>query len=102
MAKGSTNYRKFGDHCYYTGKYRGAEHSICNLKFNVPNENPVIFHNGSNYDYHFIMKELANEFEEKFECVRDDTEKYETFSVPIGKEVTKIGKDGNGSVVTIS
>ena len=58
FAKGK-NYRKVRDHCHYTGKYRGAAHSICNLKFNVPNEIPVVFYNGSNYDYHFIIKELA-------------------------------------------
>ena len=45
---------------HYTGKYRGATHSICNLKFNVSNEIYVVFHRGSNYDYHFIIKELAN------------------------------------------
>ena len=50
------NYRKVR-HCHYTGKYRGAVHSICNLKFKVPNEIPVFFNKGSNYDYHFIIKE---------------------------------------------
>ena len=44
----------------------GAANSICNLKFNVSNKIPVVFHNGSNYDYHFIIKELANEFERQF------------------------------------
>ena len=29
-------YRKVRDHCYYTGIYRGAAHSICNLKYSVP------------------------------------------------------------------
>ena len=43
-----------------TRKYRGAAHSICNLEFNVHNEISVVFHNGSNYDYHFFIKELAN------------------------------------------
>ena len=46
----------------------GATHSICNLKFDVPNETHVFFHNSSNYDYHFVIKELANKFEGKFEC----------------------------------
>ena len=96
------NYKKVRDHCHFTGKYRGAAHSICNLKFNVPNETPVVFHNGSNYDYHFIIKELASKFEEQFECLGENTEKYKTFSVPIEKEITSIDKDGNESIVTMS
>ena len=98
----SINYWKIRDHCRYMGKYRGEVHSICNIKFNVFNEIPVVFHNGSNYDYHFIIKELANKFEGQFECLGENTEKYKTFSVPIEKEVTKIDKDGNESVVTTS
>ena len=50
------NYRIARDHCHYTGKYRGAVYSIYNLTFNVPNEIPVVFHKGSNYDSHFIIK----------------------------------------------
>ena len=26
-------YHKVRDHCHYTGKYRGAAHSICNFRF---------------------------------------------------------------------
>ena len=37
------NYWKVRDHCHYTGRYRCTAHSICNLKFNEPNEVPVIF-----------------------------------------------------------
>ena len=51
---------------------------------------------------HFIIKELANEFEGQFECLGENTEKCKTFSVPIEKEVTNIDKDGNESVATIS
>ena len=57
------NYWKVRDHCHYTGKYRDAAHSICNSKFNVPNEIAAVFHNGSNYCYDSIIKELANKFE---------------------------------------
>ena len=46
-----------------------------------------MFHNGSTYDYHFIIKELVKEFEGNFECLGENTEKYITFSVPIKKEI---------------
>ena len=68
----------------------------------MPNEIPVVFHNGSNHENHFILKELANQFEGQFECLEENTQKYKTFSVPIEKEDTNIDKDGNESVVTIS
>ena len=77
-------YRK--DHCHNTGEYRGAAHSICNLKCRVPKKVPLVFHNGSNYDYHFIIKELAEEFKKQFTCLGENTEKYITFTVPIGKK----------------
>ena len=61
-AKKITNDNKnVGNHCHFTGKYR------------------VVFHNGSTYDYHFIIKELAKEFEEQFECLGENTENYITF-----------------------
>ena len=60
-------YRKVRDQYHYTGKYRGAAHNICNLRFNVPNEIPVVFHRVSSYDYHFIIKELVIEFEGELE-----------------------------------
>ena len=51
--------QKVRDHCHYTGKYRGAAHSICHLRYKISKEIPVVFHNGSAYDYHFIIKKLA-------------------------------------------
>ena len=47
--------RKVRYHCHHTMEYRGAVHSICNLKYSVSKRIPIIFHNGSNYDYHFIV-----------------------------------------------
>ena len=96
------DHRKVRDHCHYRGKYRGAAHSVCNVKFNVPNEIPVIFHRGSNYDYQFIVKELANEFDGQFECLCENEEKPNTFSVHIKQEVIKISKDCNESNESIS
>ena len=77
-------YKKVRYHCHFTGKCRGAAHSICNLNYKIPKELPVKIHNGSKYDYHFIIKELAEEFRgEDFECLVENTEKYISFSVPI-------------------
>ena len=53
------NYCKVRDHCHHTGEYRGVVHSIWNLKYSLTKRIPIVFHNGSNYDYHFIIKEWA-------------------------------------------
>ena len=91
-------YHKVRNHCHYTGKYRGAAHDICYLRYKIPKEIPVVFHNDFTYDYHFIIKELAEEFEGEFE----NTEKYITFSVPIEKGITKKDKNGNDKITKIS
>ena len=85
--KSDKKHHKVRDHCHYTGKYRGATHNICNLRYKVPKEIPVVFHNGSTYDYHFIIKELVKEFEGNFDCLGENTEKYMTFSVPLKKKI---------------
>ena len=48
--------RKVRDHFHFKGKYRGAAHSTCDLRYKIPKNIPVIFHNRSTYDYHFIIK----------------------------------------------
>ena len=80
------NYIKVRDHCHYTGKYRRAAHRICNLMYNTPREIPIAFHNGSSYDYHFIIKGLAKEFDGDFEYLGENKEKFITFSLPNKKE----------------
>ena len=85
--KGFNNDMKVRDYCHFTGKYRGAAHNTCNLRYKIPKNIPVIFHNGSTYDYHFIIKKLAYEFDGNFECLGENTEKYITFSVPIKKRI---------------
>ena len=54
-------YHKVRDHCHYTRKFKGAAHSICNLRCKTLKEIPIIFHIGSTCDYHFIIKQFAKE-----------------------------------------
>ena len=44
-------YQKVRDHCHYTRKFRGAAHNICNFRYKIPRGIPLVFHNGSTYDY---------------------------------------------------
>ena len=74
------NYRKVRDHYHFIDKYRCAAYSICNF---VSLEIPVVFKNRSNCDYHFIIKELANELKDQFECNEENTGKQKTFSIPM-------------------
>ena len=57
------------------------------MRYKVLKEIPVVFHNGSTYDYHFIINELVKEFKGNFECLGENTEKYITFLVPIKKKI---------------
>ena len=83
--KNYKNRKKVKDHCHYTGKFRGAAHSKCNLNYKVPKDIPIIIHNAS-YDTHFIINQLAEEFKGELNCIGENMEKYITFSVPIKKK----------------
>ena len=72
-------YLKVRSHCHYTEKYRRAAHDICSLRYKIPKEILIVFYNGSTYDYHFIIKELAKEANGQYECLGENTEKYITF-----------------------
>ena len=76
---------KVRDHFHHTGKFRGAADSSCNLNYKITKEIPVVFHNGSTYDYHFIIKQLVKKVKGNFDCLGENTEKYITYSVPIKK-----------------
>ena len=66
----------------------------------MPHQIPAVFR--SNYEYHFIIIELENGFKGKIECHGENTEKYKTFSDPVGIELKNVGKDGNENVIIIS
>ena len=88
MDKDDENYqnkRKVKDHCHYTGKFRGAAHSKCNLNYKVPKDIPMIIHNAG-YDTHFIINQLTKECNGELNCIGENMEKCTTFSVPIKKK----------------
>ena len=87
--------QKVRDHCHITGKYRGAAHSDCNLKWAISAEKlkiPVIFHNLKGYDCHFIMQKIGHLVRQDVNIdvgvIASNFEKYIGFN--IGKHLTFI------------
>ena len=73
------NKEKVRDHCHYTGKYRGAACSKCNLKMKKPKFIPVVFHNLEGYDSHLFIKTLGVT-EGDINCIPKTEEKYISFT----------------------
>ena len=85
--------KKVRDHCHYSGLYRGAAHSSCNLQYKIPIYIPVIFHNLAGYDAHLFIRELAK-YTTCMGLIAKNTEDYISFSIKV--EVDKyIYKNGN-------
>ena len=84
------------DHCHYTGRYRGAAHNICNLKYSKPNNISVFFHNLTGYDSHLFIKKL-NATTGAIDCIPNNEEKYISFSKTIktGEYTNKKGETKN-------
>ena len=89
MDKDDENYKnrkQVKDQCHYTGKFRGAAHSKCNLNYKFPKDIPIIIIDNASYDTHFIINHLAEEFKGELDCIGENMEKYITFSTPINKK----------------
>ena len=72
------------DHCHFTGRYRGAAHNSCNLKYRKPKNISVFFHNLSGYDSHLFIKKLGSpDKNENIDCIPNNEEKYISFSKTI-------------------
>ena len=65
--------------------------AICNLYSYVTTRTPVVFHNCSNYEYHFIIKELPNKFTGQYKCLGENTEKH-VFLFQLKKKSEKLTK----------
>ena len=90
------------DHCHFTGRYRGAAHKRCNLKYRKPNNISVFFHNLSGYDSHLFIKKL-NTTMGNIDCIPNNEENYISFSKTIktGEYTDKKGetKDKNFKII---
>ena len=92
------NEEKVKDHCHYTGRYRGAAHNECNLKYRNPNVTPVVFHNLSGYDSHLFLKNLGFS-EGNIDCIPINEEKYISFSKKINVGTyLKMALDADGDI----
>ena len=89
-------YKKNGkvrDHCHYTGRYRGAAHNSCNLKYRKPNFTPVVFHNLSGYDSHLFIKNLGFTTG-NIDFIPNDEERYISFTknIKVGSYMNSEGE----------
>ena len=73
---------KVRDHGHFTGEYRGAAHTDCNLKCKKRYILPVVFHNLQGYDSHLFIKQLAK-VSGGLSCIPSTEEKYISFSKKI-------------------
>ena len=70
---------KVRDHCHFTGRYRGAAHNSCNLKYRIPEFTPVAFHKLAGYDSHLFIKEFGFS-KGNIDCIPNNEEKYISFT----------------------
>ena len=81
ICKGKLENDRVRDHCHYTGRYRGAAHNSCNLKYRKPNNISVFFHNLAGYDSHLFVKQIGSSNEKgNISCIPINEEKYLTFT----------------------
>ena len=87
---------KMRDHCHLSGKFRGAPHEVCNLKYKVPKFFPVVFQNLFGYDSHLFIKTFGNS-EGDISCIPNNEENYISFTkqVIVDKLVNKEGTKVN-------
>ena len=69
------------DHDHFTGAYRGAAHSKCNLKLRNTSDLSIFFHCGRNYDFHLLVEKLGMIQDIKLDCIAENKEKFKCITV---------------------
>ena len=84
---------KLRDHCHFTGRYRGAAHNLCNLKYRKPKFTPVVFHNLSGYDSHLFIKNRGFSAG-NINCIPNNEDRYISFTkrIHFGSYTNKKGE----------
>lgn len=66
----------------FTFRYRGAAHEGCNINYKNSRFIPVVFHNLSGYDAHFIIEEIATSqvLKGRVTVIAENKDRYISFS----------------------
>lgn len=81
---------KVRDHCHLTGKYRGAAHQKCNLNYEVSKTIPIVFHNLSGYDSHFIIKEICTQIDGEIMVLAINDQNYISFTKTVNDAIVHV------------
>ena len=79
------------------GNYRGPAHGDCNLQYQDSRTVPVVFHNLSKYDGHFLITEVAKAFDGNLRVLPLTKENYISFTA--STENSFISKRKNKEIV---
>lgn len=76
--------KRVHDPCHVTGRYRGPAHQHCNLNNQDSCVIPIVMHNLSGYDGHFLIKPLLQVYEGSVQIIPTNKEKYISFTKTVG------------------
>lgn len=71
---------KVRDHSHITGEFRDAAHQKCNLNYQEARHVPVVFHNLTNYDAHFIIRDISNKIPGAISIIPCNDQQYISFT----------------------
>ena len=94
-------YCKVRDYFHYAKKYRSPAISICNSKGRLPKEILWFFTMNLTIIFNFIINKSVEKFQRQFTCLKENTEKYITFSAPIEKKVSRMKRNPKNYILNI-